>query len=109
MAEMTSPLRLSPLAVLAGVRTPFAKAFGALANVPADQLGRVAVEAVLPRAGVRRGLRRVRTWLRGSAAAAALGGHARSVNGTAQRQMPAGHNSHTAAGATSAEQDVNVR
>jgi acetyl-CoA acetyltransferase family protein len=53
MAEMTSPNRLPPLAVLAGVRTPFAKAFGALANVPADQLGRVAVEAVLPRAEVR--------------------------------------------------------
>jgi acetyl-CoA C-acetyltransferase/acetyl-CoA acyltransferase len=41
------------LAVLAGVRTPFAKAFGALLNVPADQLGRLAVEAVLPRAGIR--------------------------------------------------------
>ena len=53
MAEMTSPTRLPPLAVLAGVRTPFAKAFGALGNVPADQLGRLAVEAVLPRAGVR--------------------------------------------------------
>jgi acetyl-CoA C-acetyltransferase/acetyl-CoA acyltransferase len=53
MAEMTSPNRLPPLTVLAGVRTPFAKAFGALANVPADQLGRVAVEAVLPRAGLR--------------------------------------------------------
>jgi acetyl-CoA acyltransferase len=53
MAETTSPSRLIPLAVLAGVRTPFAKAFGALANVPADQLGRVAVDAVLPRAGIR--------------------------------------------------------
>ena len=51
MAATTSPL--PPLAVLAGVRTPFAKAFGALADVPADQLGRVAVEGVLPRAGVR--------------------------------------------------------
>jgi acetyl-CoA C-acetyltransferase/acetyl-CoA acyltransferase len=39
--------------VVAGVRTPFAKSFGALANVPADQLGRVAVEAVLARSGVR--------------------------------------------------------
>jgi acetyl-CoA C-acetyltransferase/acetyl-CoA acyltransferase len=48
---MTTPL--PPLAVLAGIRTPFAKAFGALARVPADQLGRVAVEAVLPLAGVR--------------------------------------------------------
>jgi acetyl-CoA acetyltransferase family protein len=44
---------LPPLAVLAGVRTPFAKSFGALANVQADQLGRVAVEGVLARAGVR--------------------------------------------------------
>ena len=52
MAEMSSH-RLTPLAVLAGVRTPLAKAFGALANVPADQLGRIAVETVLPRANIR--------------------------------------------------------
>jgi acetyl-CoA C-acetyltransferase/acetyl-CoA acyltransferase len=39
--------------VVAGARTPFAKSFGALANVPADQLGRVAVEGVLARSGVR--------------------------------------------------------
>jgi len=44
---------LPPLAVLAGVRTPFAKAFGSLANVPADQLGKVAVEGVLTRANLR--------------------------------------------------------
>jgi acetyl-CoA C-acetyltransferase/acetyl-CoA acyltransferase len=44
---------LPPLAVMAGVRTPFAKAFGSLAKVPADQLGRVAVEGVLSRAGLR--------------------------------------------------------
>jgi acetyl-CoA C-acetyltransferase/acetyl-CoA acyltransferase len=43
---------LPSLAVLAGIRTPFAKAFGALANVPADQLGRIAVEAALPRAAI---------------------------------------------------------
>jgi acetyl-CoA acetyltransferase family protein len=49
MAAMPLP----PLAVLAGVRTPFAKAFGALANVPADQLGRIAVEGALKQAGVR--------------------------------------------------------
>jgi acetyl-CoA C-acetyltransferase/acetyl-CoA acyltransferase len=48
---MATPL--PPLAVLAGVRTPFAKAYGSLSKVPADQLGRVAVEAVLPRAGIR--------------------------------------------------------
>jgi acetyl-CoA C-acetyltransferase/acetyl-CoA acyltransferase len=53
VTERSSPTRLPPLAVAAGVRTPFAKAFAALANVPADQLGRVAVEAVLARAGLR--------------------------------------------------------
>jgi acetyl-CoA acetyltransferase family protein len=47
------PDPLPPLAVLAGVRTPFAKAFGALARVPADQLGRVALGAALARSGVR--------------------------------------------------------
>jgi acetyl-CoA acetyltransferase family protein len=45
--------KLPPLAVLAGARTPFAKAFGALADVPADQLGRVAVEGAIARAGLR--------------------------------------------------------
>ncbi len=53
MVATSSPTRLPPLAVVAGVRTPFAKAFGALNNVPADQLGRVAVEGVLARAGLR--------------------------------------------------------
>ncbi len=52
MSEMISPPRLPPLAVVAGVRTPFAKSFGALANVPADQLGRVTVEALLKRADI---------------------------------------------------------
>lgn len=42
-----------PLAIVAGVRTPFAKAFGALSSVPADELGRVALTAVLERAGVK--------------------------------------------------------
>src|SRR5262249_53724374 len=50
MAARTTP---PPLAVLAGVRTPFAKAFGSLDKVPADQLGRIATEAVLNRAGLR--------------------------------------------------------
>src|SRR5262249_50773394 len=36
-----------------GMRTPFAKAFGALADIPADQLGRLSVEAALARAVVR--------------------------------------------------------
>ena len=42
-----------PLAVLAGMRTPFAKAFGSLASVPADELGRVALTATLDRAGLK--------------------------------------------------------
>ncbi len=42
-----NPTRLPPLAVVAGVRTPFAKAFGPLAKVTADRLGCLAVEAVL--------------------------------------------------------------
>ena len=42
-----------PLAVLAGMRTPFAKAFGALASVSADELGRVALTATLDRAGLK--------------------------------------------------------
>ncbi len=44
---------LEPLAVVAGMRTPFAKAFGPLAGVPADELGRLAVEAALERAGLK--------------------------------------------------------
>src|SRR4051794_31680358 len=50
---MTATHQLPPLAVLAGARTPFAKAFGALANVPADQLGKIAVGGALARAGLR--------------------------------------------------------
>ena len=46
----TSP---EPLAVVAGLRTPFAKAFGALGPVPADELGRVALTATLDRAGLK--------------------------------------------------------
>src|SRR5260370_32133391 len=41
------------IAILEGCRTPFAKAFGALAAVPADELGRVAAEAVLQRAEIK--------------------------------------------------------
>jgi acetyl-CoA C-acetyltransferase/acetyl-CoA acyltransferase len=41
------------IAILDGVRTPFAKAFGPLAGVPAQDLGRVAAVAALGRAGVR--------------------------------------------------------
>jgi acetyl-CoA acetyltransferase family protein len=41
------------IAIVEGVRTPFAKAFGALASVPADELGRVAAIEVMRRAGLR--------------------------------------------------------
>src|SRR5438270_10909393 len=41
------------IAIVEGVRTPFAKAFGALAAVPAQELGRLATVAVLERAGLR--------------------------------------------------------
>src|SRR5262249_12867317 len=46
------PLMLD-IAVVEGARTPFAKAFGALATVPADELGRLATQATLQRAGLR--------------------------------------------------------
>ncbi len=41
-----------PLAIIAGVRTPFAKAFGALENRAADELGRVAALGALQRSGL---------------------------------------------------------
>lgn len=41
------------IAIVEGVRTPFAKAFGALASVSAQELGRLATQAVLQRAGLR--------------------------------------------------------
>ena len=50
---MTDRKRMPPLAVLAGARTPFAKAFGPLMAVPGDQLGRVATEGALAKAGLR--------------------------------------------------------
>jgi acetyl-CoA acetyltransferase family protein len=49
---MAASNQLPALAVLAGVRTPFAKAFGVLGRVPADQLGRLALTASLNRAGL---------------------------------------------------------
>ena len=51
MCTVTQP-HPEPLAIIAGVRTPFAKAFGALENRPADELGRVAAEGVLQRSGL---------------------------------------------------------
>jgi acetyl-CoA acetyltransferase family protein len=41
------------IAIVEGVRTPFVKAFGPLASVPAQELGRVATLGVLGRAGLR--------------------------------------------------------
>jgi len=43
---------LPPLAVVAGVRTPFAKAFTALADRSAVELGRIAVEETLKAASL---------------------------------------------------------
>ena len=41
------------IAIVEGVRTPFAKAFGSLAGVSAHELGRIATVALFDRAGVR--------------------------------------------------------
>lgn len=41
-----------PLAILAGVRTPFVKAFGPMAGVPADVLGTVATKALFDKSGL---------------------------------------------------------
>ena len=41
------------IAIVEGARTPFAKAFGALASVHAQELGRLATQAVLERAAIR--------------------------------------------------------
>jgi len=49
----TMNTRPEPLAVIAGMRTPFAKAFGPLASVPADELGRIALAGALERAGLK--------------------------------------------------------
>jgi acetyl-CoA acetyltransferase family protein len=45
--------RPEPLAVVAGLRTPFARIFGSLGSVAADELGRVAVTALLEKTGLR--------------------------------------------------------
>ena len=54
MADGPREISRQPLAVLAGVRTPFVKAFGELAALPADELGRIAVERLLRGAAVSR-------------------------------------------------------
>src|SRR5258708_1598605 len=41
------------IAILEGVRTPFTKAYGPLASVPAQELGRIAATALLRRADLR--------------------------------------------------------
>lgn len=41
------------IAILEGVRTPFVKAFGPMASVPAQELGRIAAANVLERSGIR--------------------------------------------------------
>ena len=41
------------IAIVEGIRTPFVKAFGPLAGVPAHELGRIVTQALLERAGVR--------------------------------------------------------
>ncbi len=43
---------LPPLAVQGGCRTPFVKAYGALSHLPADQLGKLAVQGALARCSV---------------------------------------------------------
>src|SRR3954462_799464 len=40
------------LVIIDGVRTPFGKMGGALAAVPADELGRIAVDALLTKTGI---------------------------------------------------------
>ncbi len=42
-----------PLAIVAGKRTPFVKAFGSLARIPADQLGVLAIRGALQEAGLK--------------------------------------------------------
>ena len=42
-------LKLSPVAITGGVRTPFVRSFGELAGIPADRLGQLAVTELLKR------------------------------------------------------------
>src|SRR5437879_4149120 len=52
MNALQRTVRREPLAIVAGMRTPFAKAFGAMADRTADELGRIALEGVLERSGL---------------------------------------------------------
>ena len=49
--EASRTTEREPLVVVAGLRTPWAKAFGALAGMPADELGRIAVGKLLRQQG----------------------------------------------------------
>lgn len=52
MNNVSANVPLSPLAVIDGVRTPFAKAFTALADCSAVELGRVTIVELLARTGL---------------------------------------------------------
>jgi acetyl-CoA C-acetyltransferase/acetyl-CoA acyltransferase len=52
MSSVHANAHREPLAIIAGVRTPFAKSFTALADVPADELGRVALLGAVEKAGL---------------------------------------------------------
>ena len=43
---------MNPLVIIDGLRTPFCKAGGELAGMAADELGRIAVSALLTRTGM---------------------------------------------------------
>src|SRR5260221_483174 len=47
------PDRILDIAILDGIRTPFVKAFGPMASVPAQELGRRVTATLLERAGIR--------------------------------------------------------
>src|SRR5437899_6232531 len=41
------------IAIVEGVRTPFAKALGPMAGLPADELGKLATQALMQRSGIK--------------------------------------------------------
>jgi len=41
------------IAIVEGVRTPFAKAFGPMAGLPAHELGKLATQALMQRSGIK--------------------------------------------------------
>ncbi|TWU09878.1 thiolase family protein [Allorhodopirellula heiligendammensis] len=52
MTMSKTTMAFTPVAIIDGIRTPFAKAFGRLANVSAVELGRLTVEQSLLRCGL---------------------------------------------------------